>query len=181
MPAAAPPSGALQVTHSEEAALLRKLAFLMALVAVPAVAVAGSAKENKALVLRFYEEGVNQGRLDLFDHLLADNFVEREEMPGMEPNREGVKQWFAGMRAAFPDLKFDVHFTMTDGDKVAAYLTMSGTQAAEFMGMPSQGRAFSVKTVDIVRFENGKVAEHWGVTDTGAMMQQLAGEGAAEE
>jgi len=65
---------------------------------------------------------------------------------------------------------------MVDGDKVAAYLTMSGTQAAEFLGVPSQGRAFRVKTVDIVGFENGKAVEHWGVTDTGMMMQQLTGE-----
>lgn len=159
--------------------VLRTLALVMALLAVPTLAVADSAKDNEAQLLRFYEEGVNQGRLELVDELLAESFVEHEELPGLEPNREGVKQWFAILRTAFPDLKFHVELMMTDGDKVAAYLTFSGTQAAEFMGMPSQGRAFSVKTVDIIRFENGKAVEHWGVTDTGAMMQQLAGAGAA--
>jgi len=161
--------------------VLRTLALVMALLAVPTLAVADSAKDNEAQLLRLYEEGVNQGRIELFDQLLAESFVENEELPGLEPNREGVKQWFALLRTAFPDLKFDVEFTMTDGDKVAAYLTISGTQAAEFMGMPSQGRPFSVKTVDIIRFENGKAVEHWGVIDTGAMMQQLTGAGAAAQ
>jgi steroid delta-isomerase-like uncharacterized protein len=165
-------------THfQEKTVVLRKLtlALALALLALPAMAAAGSAKDNVALLQRFYEQGVNQGHLELFDELLAENFVEHEELPGIAPNREGVKQWFALMRAAFPDLKFDVEFTMADGEKVAAYLTISGTQAAEFLGIPSQGRAFRVQTVDIVAFENGKAVAHWGVTDTGVMMQQLTG------
>jgi len=162
----------------EETVVLRKLIFPLALLAVPAVAAAGSAEDNVVTLQRFYAEAVNLGHFELFDEFLAENFVEHEELPGLPPTREGVKQWFTRMRAAFPDLKFKVEFTMADGDKVAAYLTMSGTQATEFLGVPSQGRAFRVKTVDIVGFENGKAVDHWGVTDTGVMMQQLTGEGA---
>lgn len=157
--------------------MLRKLTLVLALLAVPAVAAAGPAEDNVAKVLQLYTEAVNQGHLELFDEVLAKDFVEHEELPGIPPTREGVKEWFTLMRAAFPDLKFDVDFTMVDGEKVATYFTMSGTQATEFMGIPSQGRAFHVKSVDILRFENGKAVEHWGVTDTGAIMQQLTGDG----
>ncbi|HMB68128.1 MAG TPA: ester cyclase [bacterium] len=156
--------------------MLRKLTLALALFALPALAVAGPAEDNEATMLRFYEEAVNQGDLEAFDEFMAESFVEHEELPGIPPTRDGVKQWFGLMRTAFPDLKFDVEFTMADGDRVAAYLTISGTQAAEFLGVPSQGRAFSVKTIDIVRFQDGKAVEHWGVTDTGVMMQQLTGE-----
>jgi hypothetical protein len=37
---------------------------------------------------------------------------------------------------------------------------------------PTQ-RRISVPFADIVRFRDGLAVEHWGVTDTGAMMQQL--------
>lgn len=157
--------------------MLRNLSLALALLVVPAVAATASEKDNVATLLRFYEEAVNLGDLELFDEFMAEDFVEHEELPGIPPTREGVKQWFTLMRTAFPDLEFDVEFTMADGDKVAAYLTISGTQAAEFLGIPSQGRAFSVKTVDIVSFKNGKAVAHWGVTDSGVMMQQLIGEG----
>jgi steroid delta-isomerase-like uncharacterized protein len=157
--------------------VLHKLTLALALLAVPAVAAAGSAEKNVETLQRFYEV-VNSGHPERFDEFLAENFVEHEELPGLPPTREGVKQWFTLMRTTFPDLKFDVEFTVADGDKVAAYLTMSGTQAAEFLGVPSQGRTFRVKTVDIVRFEKGKAVEHWGVVDSGMMMQQLTGEGA---
>lgn len=156
--------------------MLRNSILALAMLAVPAVTAAGPAKNNVATLLRFYDEAVNQGDLTKFDEFLAEDFVEHEELPGIPPTREGVKQWFALMRTAFPDLKFEVELTMADEDKVAAYLTISGTQAAEFLGVPSQGRAFRVKAVDIIAFKQGKAVEHWGVTDTGMMMQQLTGE-----
>jgi predicted ester cyclase len=34
----------------------------------------------------------------------------------------------------------------------------------------------AVPFVDIVRFADGRVIEHWGVTDTGMMMRQLSGQ-----
>ena len=158
--------------------VLHKLTLALALLAVPAIAAAGSAEKNVEKLQSFYTEIANAGHFEKFNEFLAENFVEHEELPGLPATREGVKQWFTLMRTTFPDLKFDVEFTVADGDKVAAYLTMSGTQAAEFLGIPSQGRKFSVKTVDIIRFEKGKAVEHWGVVDSGVMMQQLAGEGA---
>jgi predicted ester cyclase len=42
------------------------------------------------------------------------------------------------------------------------------------MGMPPTGKDVDVQLIDIMRFdEDGLVAEHWGVVDMLAMMQQL--------
>jgi len=143
------------------------------------IAAAESAEDNVATLLSFYKEVINTGKIEKFDGFLADNFVEHEELPGLPSTRAGVKQWFMLMRNAFPDLKFDAEFTVAQGNKVVAYLTISGTQAKEFLGIPSQGHTFNIKSVDIIAFEKGKAIAHWGVTDTGTMMQQLTG-GAAE-
>ncbi len=43
-----------------------------------------------------------------------------------------------------------------------------------FLGMAPTGKTIAVPFADFVRFEDGKVVEHWGVTDSGAMMQQLS-------
>jgi len=128
---------------------------------------------NMAVMKRFYNEVINQGNIDLFDELCAESFVEHEESPRFTPNREGVKKWFRMLRAAFPDLKFEVGFMLAKDDKVVSYVTMTGTQKGPFMDMPASGKKIRVNTVDIVRFANGKAIEHWGVTDSGTMMQQL--------
>ena len=130
-------------------------------------------EENKALMRRLYDEVVNAGRLELIDELLAPDLIEHEEFPGLSTGREGVRQFFTMMRTAFPDLKMTADDLIAEGDKVAARITMSGTHRGEFMGIAPTGKTVSVSSIDIVRFAGGKAAEHWGVTDTAAMMEQL--------
>jgi predicted ester cyclase len=42
-----------------------------------------------------------------------------------------------------------------------------------FMGMPPTGKPFTVTVMDVCRFENGKMVEHWGVADQLALMEQI--------
>jgi predicted ester cyclase len=51
---------------------------------------------------------------------------------------------------------------------------MKGTHKGEFIGLPASGKQMAVPFADIVRFEGGRVVEHWGITDTGMMMRQLS-------
>ena len=62
---------------------------------------------------------------------------------------------------------------VADGDKVWARMTGRGTHSTEFMGRPPTGKSFAITVVDICRFENGKIVEHWGVPDRFHMMAQL--------
>lgn len=130
-------------------------------------------KKNLAVNKRFFNEVVNQGKLDLIDELFSPDFVEHEAFPGLQPNREGVKQFFRMFRQAFPDVKFKLEFTFAKDDKVVSYITISGTHKGEFMGMAASGKQINIKAIDIVRFKDGKAVDHWGVTDAMAMMEQL--------
>ena len=130
---------------------------------------------NLSLMKQFYSEVANQGNYDVINKLVSDQFVEHETLPepNFTPNRDGVKQFFTMMRTAFPDLNFHVEFMFSKDDKVVTYLTMTGTQKGEFMGFPASGKKFNTTGIDIVRFADGKAVEHWGVTDSITMMQQL--------
>ena len=76
-------------------------------------------------------------------------------------------------RNAFPDLHAHAEMMFAKDDKVVSYLTITGTHKGEFMGMAATGKKISVKGIDIIRMENGKAVEHWGMTDSMTMMQQL--------
>lgn len=134
---------------------------------------AGDEEKNAAMMKRFYEEVANKGNMAMIDELVAENFSDHEAMPGMKPGRAGLKEFFGMFRAAFPDLKFTVKDMVATGDKVWAYITITGTHKGEFMGMPATGKQINVNGFDLVRFEGGKAVEHWGVTDSMAMMEQL--------
>jgi steroid delta-isomerase-like uncharacterized protein len=117
---------------------------------------------------------INAGDIDGFGRQLADDFVERDEIPGLPPTKDGVVQYFRIMLAAFPDLQMDVQDSFASGDKAVARLRISGTHQGEFMGIPATGKPVSVNIIDITRFgDDGLAREHWGVADQLAMMQQL--------
>jgi steroid delta-isomerase-like uncharacterized protein len=128
---------------------------------------------NMAQMKKIYTDVVNKGNTELMNELFAMDFIEHEQIPGIEPNREGVKKYFKQLHAAFPDLKFTVDFMLAKDDKVVTYITISGTQKGKFMDIPASGKMVTFKGIDIVGFKNGKAVEHWGVTDSMTMMQQL--------
>lgn len=129
-------------------------------------------EDPKGLVRRLYA-AVNEGDFETMRDLMTDDVVEHEEMPGFEQNKDGVIQFFGMMRQAFPDLSMNVDDTLAEADKVAVRVTMTGTHRGEFMGMPATGNRVSVALIDFFRIRDGKVAEHWGVSDLASMMEQL--------
>lgn len=147
----------------------------LVITAVPALVSADdTTAQNIATYNKLVEQVLNQGDMAVFDAITTPDFVEHEQMPpGMGQNREGCKSMFEMLRTAFPDLRVKVDDIMADGDKIMAFQTWTGTNKGPFMGMPATGKSVSFNCADVVRFENGKAAEHWGVTDRLGMMQQM--------
>ena len=129
--------------------------------------------DHAATLRRFYDL-INAGDVDGFGDLLADDFVEHEETPGLAPTKDGVKEFFRIYIAAFPNLRFDAEDVLASGDKIVARVRVTGTHEGEFMGLPATGKDIAVQAIDIVRFgDDGLAREHWGVFDEMAMMRQL--------
>jgi steroid delta-isomerase-like uncharacterized protein len=134
--------------------------------------------DHSATMRRTYDL-INAGDLEAFGELLAEGFIEHEELPGLAPTKEGVLELFRGYKAAFPDLSMDAEDILASGDKAVARVKATGTQTGEFMGMPASGKSVDIQLIDIMRFDDaGLVCEHWGVMDMLSMLQQL---GAAPE
>jgi steroid delta-isomerase-like uncharacterized protein len=126
------------------------------------------------MTMRSAYDRINAGDVDGFGTLLAEDFVEHEELPGLSPTKAGVLEWFRHLRTAFPDLHMHVEDVLASGDKTVARVRATGTHQAEFMGVPTTGKPVDMPLIDIMRFDDGGlVCEHWGVADTMTMMQQL--------
>jgi steroid delta-isomerase-like uncharacterized protein len=129
--------------------------------------------DYRTLMERWYNEVMNQGKLEVIDQLVAEGYIEHEHYPGSPPTFDGLKQTVGAFRNAFPDLRFEVHNMIVENDTVVAYATLHGTHQGEFAGIPATGKTVAVAGIDTVRFANGKAIEHWGNTDNLGMMQQL--------
>jgi steroid delta-isomerase-like uncharacterized protein len=129
--------------------------------------------ENKAVVQRFIDEVLNQGKLETADEIVAEDFVELDPLPGQRQGRGGLKEIVALLRTAFPDMHWSVDETIAAGEKVVTRFTWTGTHKGDFLGIPATGRPVSVKGVVIDRIVGGKMTDSRILMDNLGMMQQL--------
>ena len=129
--------------------------------------------DYKEMANRWYGEVVSGGKTELIDELCAPDFVDHDPLPGTSADLAGIKEFVAQIRAAFPDLQVTVDDLIGEGDRLAVRSTMRGTHEGDFMGIPASGKKVEVSNYDFVRFENDQAAEHWGVIDSAALMEQL--------
>lgn len=131
--------------------------------------------EGTGLIRRFYDEVIGKGEIGLIDELVIDDVVDHEEgLPGQPSGKDGVRFFVNAMREAFPDIRpKTTEPTMADGDLEAARTILTGTHEGELMGVAATGKTVEFESIDIIRIEEGRVAEHWGVTDVMSLMQQL--------
>jgi steroid delta-isomerase-like uncharacterized protein len=130
--------------------------------------------EGVELIQRFYDEMLGAGDLSKLDELVTDDVVDHQEgMPGQPEGKEGVIFFVNAMRGAFSDLRATVDQSVESGDMASALVTVTAKHTGEFMGVPGTDKSVEVEGIDIIRIEDGKCAEHWGVTDNMSLMQQI--------
>ena len=56
---------------------------------------------------------------------------------------------------------------------VATRYTLEGTHEGELFGIPPTGQQLRIKSISVERVSDSKIREHWRITDTLDMMQQL--------
>ena len=129
---------------------------------------------NEALLRRFYDEALSKGKLGVVDELTDRNFVDHEPLPpGFKPGIEGMKQLITMLRTGFPDMQVAVNDLVSQGDKVWARATFTGTHKGVFQNIPPTGKGVAFEGIDIVRFSGGKTVEHWGITDNISLLTQI--------
>jgi len=131
-----------------------------------------SVEQNKKVAERLPLE-ISKGNMSVFDEVIDPKAVDHAVPPGMPPTVESTKQFFAGFRAAFPDLTYKIEDTIAEGDYVVQRTTGTATMKGAFQGMPPSGKRATWSEIHIVRFANGKVVEHWANVDQMGMLAQL--------
>jgi steroid delta-isomerase-like uncharacterized protein len=129
-----------------------------------------STEENKALV-RKYIETWNRGDLEGMARFWSPNMVHHTRTG--RHGFEAVVAIVADFMKAFPDLKFVIEDIVAEGDRVASRMTAYATHTGEYMGVAPTRRRVSCTVFGMARIADGKLVEHWGVTDELHLMQQI--------
>jgi steroid delta-isomerase-like uncharacterized protein len=133
-----------------------------------------SVEANKAIVRRLSEEVFNKRNLAVADELLTSESLNHDDPHGGgRVSSEALKGVVQMLTAAFPDFHMIIEDLVAEGDKVVIRVTASGTHQGAFMGMAPTGKRFTQQQMHVIRVVDGKVIEHWHVSDDLGMMQQL--------
>lgn len=130
-------------------------------------------ENNKKIARRFFDEVLNRGNLSLIDEFLTDDYVEHEELPGVTRDRIGLSKHILQLRNAFPDLNAEVQQVIAEDERVAVVVMLRGTHKGDFLGQKGTGRKLDLPYAEVLKFKNGKIAEHWGFADNLKVMEQL--------
>jgi steroid delta-isomerase-like uncharacterized protein len=131
---------------------------------------------NKAAVRRFID-AANTGDAELLsetiDELVEPDALIRTPLPIEATGAELVKEVFARLLRAYPDLHITIEDLVEEGDKVVSRNTVTGTHRGEYIGIPPTGKSVTYNEIFIARFADGRIAETWGVVDVLSQMRQL--------
>jgi predicted ester cyclase len=136
-----------------------------------------SAKDLKALTVEGFERMFNEGDLSYADTTIDPGGTDHQEALGTEfiPH---LKDVVTKLRAAFPDLHFEVHEAIGEGDLVATRSTMTGTHLGRLAlgplaALPPTGKKIAVPHMHFFRYRNERLIDMWHVWDVPALMRQL--------
>ena len=130
------------------------------------------AQEEKNIATRrlAYEEGFNQGNIDIVDEIYSDKFA--GSMEGFS-GKDEVKMGMIAYRTAFPDIHFTIDDIFASGDLVVTRISVTGTHEGLFMGVPPTGAKLESTGISIARFADGLIEEVWEENDLLAAAEQL--------
>lgn len=133
-------------------------------------------EDNKEIVRRVLDEGVNAHDLDFFREMLAPDYARHSQATTEMPEIRGVEDMLSFLKdmfAAFPDWHEEIELMIAEGDKVAYITTGVGTHIGPMGDIPATGKRIELTNYIIQRIEDGKIAETWVGWDNLAALAQL--------
>jgi predicted ester cyclase len=130
-------------------------------------------EENKALVLRYWDEVWKVGGQDAIDELLAPDEVHHWGIGDDTTDTKAYGKRLGLFLTAFPDIHFAIDVIAAEGDHVATRYTATATQTGEWQGVAPTGNQVRWSGTNIFRFACGQIAESWGEADHVSLLQQI--------
>jgi predicted ester cyclase len=134
----------------------------------PSTALAATMEDaNKAVVMRVYDELMNQKNLSVAQEVFSPKLVIHQ----FDPAGEGFD--LGALTTVLPDLHVTVEHLTAEGDLVTAMVNFSGTQQLEFKGIPPTGNPVNFSLIDLLLVQDGKIAEVWHNIPVNDILHQM--------
>ncbi|WP_256789353.1 ester cyclase [Frankia sp. AvcI1] len=129
-------------------------------------------RSNIERMRTFVEQVQGQGRADLVEEFVHADFRNHTASPGQSPGRDGVRVATEALHAAFSDFQVELLHCIGADDVVSTHKVFRGRHTGEWFGVPASGRPVEFAIMDITRYRDGLMVEHWAVADALTLLHQ---------
>lgn len=132
-------------------------------------------ESNKATVLRFNREVLENGSIDAINEIISPEFINYTAPPGTPNGPQGIIDFTINMmHKALTGISVQIHDQVIEGDKVVTRKTIYGTHIGNFMGVAPSNEQVAINIIDIITIKNGRYTEHWSIRDAQDMINKSA-------
>lgn len=137
----------------------------------PNTRVVGLTPEERQAIETFYR--AFEGRPELLDDAVTENWQDIPLAPGQQPGRDGMKPLIAGFGAAFPDAKVSIHEIIGTPGSAAVRAVISGTHKGEWFGIAPTGKCFHMPVHEFHHIADGRLTHTWHLEDWFGWINQV--------
>ena len=131
-------------------------------------------EHNKLLVQVYFNEVWNKGRIELLDSILSTNYINHTpSVKDADKGIAGLKPIILAIRKGIPDVHYDIQDLIVTENRVVARVIMKGTHSDTLFDLPPTEKHIEVNQINIEEIKDGKISEHWRVTDDLELMRQV--------
>jgi predicted ester cyclase len=131
------------------------------------------AEDLKAVARRIFEEIVPNGDVAGLRAVVHPEVANHGTAPDAPPGLDGNIQAMRWLNGGFSERRFEIHQVIAEGDTVVVHCSFHGRHTGEFRGLAATNQPVAFRHVHILRFQDGKVVEHWAVRDDLGLGRQL--------
>jgi predicted ester cyclase len=128
---------------------------------------------NKQLCREYFQAFLKGDSAWMSKHI-APTFVRHDPGLGFEvKGPEGVMKLHDVLMPAFPDMELPLLDFVAEGDQVLVRLKVKGTHTGPLGDLAATGKKIDIDVMDLFKFKDGVLIEHWALLDNSNMNKQL--------
>ncbi len=131
-------------------------------------------KQNKDIVLSYYENLWNKQDKSYMDKLLSDDIVFRASLGVETKGKKEFEEYFDMLIKAIPNLYHGVETILEENDQVAARAVYNGTHSGKLLDFEPTNKRIRYNGASFFKIENGKIKDIWVLGDLNTLYKQLS-------
>jgi steroid delta-isomerase-like uncharacterized protein len=128
-----------------------------------------------AFLRHWFEQVWNAGRAELIEvHVPAEVEIHGLELTGQAViGPAGFRAFYDRMRAAFSDIRIELHDVFESGDLAAARWTVHATHSGPGLNVPATNRAVTFTGMTMIRMQGDQIVESWNEWDKVSLLSAV--------